>query len=133
MLRVFYTKTLQHVLCNQQGVSLLSSNTWHGFLLVLWFDITHAHKKQRHHTGANRLKRPYKHILTSPVLCSQQLSVLHWMNNLMIWKIYFTHSAKSVQIRSYFWSVFSWIQTEHGDLLRKSPYSVRIQGNTDQK
>ena len=40
---------------------------------------------------------------------------------------------KSVQIRNFFWSVFSCIQTEYEDLLRKSPYSVRIQGNIDQK
>ena len=43
------------------------------------------------------------------------------------------HYVKSVQIRSIFWSVFSCIRTEYGYLLRKSPYSVRIQGNTDQK
>ena len=43
------------------------------------------------------------------------------------------HCMKSVQRRSYFWSVFSCIRTEYGDLLRKSPYSVRIQENTDQK
>ena len=35
--------------------------------------------------------------------------------------------AKSVQIRSYFWSVFSCIRTEYGDLRCKSPYSSRIQ------
>ena len=29
---------------------------------------------------------------------------------------------KSVQVRSFFWSVFSCIRTEYGDLLRKSPY-----------
>ena len=45
----------------------------------------------------------------------------------------FQHCVKSVQIRSFFWSVFSCIRTEYGDLLRKSPYSVRIQENTDQK
>ena len=32
-----------------------------------------------------------------------------------------------------FSSLFSRIQTEYGDLLRKSPYSVRIQENTDRK
>ena len=47
------------------------------------------------------------------------------------------HCVKSVQIRSYFWSVFSFIRTEYGDLLRKSllrksPYSIRIQENADQ-
>ena len=44
-----------------------------------------------------------------------------------------TSTAKSVQIRSYFWSVFSSIRTECGDLPSKSPYSVGIQENTDQK
>ena len=43
------------------------------------------------------------------------------------------HCVKSVQIQSYFWSVFSSIRTEYGDLLRKYPYSVRIQENTDQE
>ena len=30
-----------------------------------------------------------------------------------------SHCVKSVQIRSYFWSVFSYIRTEYGDLLRR--------------
>ena len=33
----------------------------------------------------------------------------------------------------FFWSVFSRIGTEYGDLLRKSPYSFPIRDNTDQK
>ena len=41
--------------------------------------------------------------------------------------------VKSVQIPIIFWSVFSRIRTEYGDLLRKSSYSVRIRENTDQK
>ena len=40
--------------------------------------------------------------------------------------------VKSVQIRSYFWPVFSYFRTEYGDLLLKSPLSVRIQEDTDQ-
>ena len=32
-----------------------------------------------------------------------------------------------------FWSVFSCIRTEYGDLQSKSAYSVRIQENMDQK
>ena len=43
------------------------------------------------------------------------------------------HCVKRVQIRSYFWSVFSCIRIEYGDLRSKSPYSIRIQENTDQK
>ena len=33
----------------------------------------------------------------------------------------------------FFWSVFSFIRTEYGDLRRKSLYSVQIQENTDHK
>ena len=33
----------------------------------------------------------------------------------------------------FFWSVFPCIWNEYGDLRSKSPYSVRIQENTDQK
>ena len=40
---------------------------------------------------------------------------------------------KSVQIRSFFWSVFSRIQTEYGEIRSVSPYSVRMLENTDQK
>ena len=47
-----------------------------------------------------------------------------------MWSI---HCVKSVQIRSFFWSVFFCIRTEYGNLRSKSPYSVRIQENTDQK
>ena len=43
------------------------------------------------------------------------------------------HCMKSVQIRSFFWSVFSCIQIEFEDLLHKSLYCVQIQENTDQK
>ena len=45
------------------------------------------------------------------------------------------HCVKSVQIRSYFWCVFSYIRTEYGDLrgVISGPYSVRIEENTDQK
>ena len=49
------------------------------------------------HTLANRLRHPYKFLLTPPVICSQQLSVLHWTYYLLILKIYFTefHNAFS--------------------------------------
>ena len=45
-----------------------------GFLMVLWFDITCTRwKTQRYaaHSGASRLKDPYKYIFTAPVMCSQ--------------------------------------------------------------
>ena len=37
-----------------------------------------------------------------------------------------SHCVKSFQTRSFFWSVFSPIWTEYGDLRSKSPYSVQI-------
>ena len=43
------------------------------------------------------------------------------------------HSVKSVQIRGFFWSVFSCIRTEFEDIRSKSSYSVQIHENTDQK
>ena len=43
-----------------------------------------------------------------------------------------TCCVKSVQMRSSFWSIFSRIRTEYGEILRISPYSVRMRGNTDQ-
>ena len=47
--------------------------------------------------------------------------------------LFHPHCVKSVQIRSFFWSVFSRIRTEYGEILRISPYSVRVRENTDQK
>ena len=43
------------------------------------------------------------------------------------------HCVKSVQIRSFFWSVFSCVRTEYRDLLLKSLYSFQVHENTDQK
>ena len=37
---------------------------------------------------------------------------------------------KSIKVRSFFWSVFSRIRTEYGEI---PPYSVRMRKNTDQK
>ena len=48
------------------------------------------------------------------------------------WKGPCSHCVKSVQIRSFFWSVLSPIWTEHPDLFHKSPYLVQMRGNTDQ-
>ena len=36
------------------------------------------------------------------------------------------HCVKIVQIRSFFWSVFSRTRTEYGEILRISPYSVQM-------
>ena len=41
--------------------------------------------------------------------------------------------VKSVQMWSFFWSVFSCIWTEYGQLLSKSPYLLQILENAGQK
>ena len=58
---------------------------------------------------------PYKYILTPPVLCSYQMSVLYSMNNLLISKIYVTEFynvfavvKKSLACRSHM--SIDWIQ-----------------------
>ena len=48
-------------------------------------------------------------------------------------KYHNNHCVKRVQIRSFFRSIFPRIRTEYGYLLHKSPYSVRMQENTEQK
>ena len=55
------------------------------------------------------------------VICAKAIIYIH------------IHWVRSVQIRSFFWSVISCIRTKYGGLLCKSPYSVQIQENRDQK
>ena len=43
------------------------------------------------------------------------------------------HCTKSVQIRSFFWSVFSRIWTECGEFWSKPPHSVQMRGNAARK
>ena len=47
-------------------------------------------RRQAHtvHAGTNRMTQIYKYILTPPLTCIQHLSVLHWINNLLIQKFY---------------------------------------------
>ena len=44
-----------------------------------------------------------------------------------------TKSLREKCPNTQFFSVFSWIRTEYGDLFCKSPFSVRLEENTDQK
>ena len=70
------------------------------------------------YSGASRLTHPYKYIFSPTVMCSQQPSLLHWMNNSLISKIYFPqclffskiiHLQKSyLLIRCYKTRFFLW-------------------------
>ena len=44
-----------------------------------------------------------------------------------------TNTAKKVSVFGVFWSVFSRIRTENGEILPISPYSVRMRENADPK
>ena len=43
------------------------------------------------------------------------------------------HCVKCVQIRSFFWSVFSRVRTEYVEIRNMSSYSVRMRENSNQK
>ena len=43
------------------------------------------------------------------------------------------HCVKCIQVWSFFWSAFSHIRTEYGEIRSISPYSVWMRENTDQK
>ena len=56
-----------------------------------------------------------------------------WSNFVLNYTSKTTHCVKSVQIRSFFWSVFSRIRTEYREILSIYPYSVPMRENADQK
>ena len=69
------------------------------------------------------------------------INAVRWVPNCNIGESYLgsyqtsmmKHCVKSVQIRSFFCSVFSCIWTEYGDLRTKYPISVEIEENADLK
>ena len=72
----------------QQGIKLTEFSS-----IMLFFNNTpiwYRTNKDTAHTWTNRLTHPHKYILTWTVMCSHQLSILHWMNKLVISKIHFT-------------------------------------------
>ena len=54
-------------------------------------------------------------------------------NCLRRYNLFSCHCMKSVQIRRFFWSVFSRIWTEYGEIRSISSYSVQMRENTNQK
>ena len=95
-----------------QASSLLRFDTWCGFLLVPWFDITHTHTHTHTaHSGVSRMIDPYKYIFKPTVTCSQQLSLLQWMKNSMTSNIFFPYClffSKIMLIRCYKTRFFLW-------------------------
>ena len=70
----------------QQGVKF--TEVWHMWFFagaLIWY---HTHKDTQH-TRASRPTHPYKYIFAPSVMCLQQPTLLHLMDNLMISKNYF--------------------------------------------
>ena len=53
-------------------------------------------------------------------------------SGVIMYHVQVKHYVKSIQTRSFFWSVFSRIWTEYGEILRNSQYSVQMRENIDQ-
>ena len=54
-------------------------------------------------------------------------------NCLLSCQYFIFHCVKSVQLQSFFWSVFSRIRIKYGNLFRKSLYSVQRREKTARK
>ena len=91
--------TFLYVLCNKAS-RLLRSDTVCFFVITLIRFHTLTNEDTAHTQGQ---RDKYKYMLKHPVMCSQQLSVLLWMNNSLISKMSFrclcfskiTHLQKS--------------------------------------
>ena len=84
-------------------------------------------KKNLINSNLKGIKSSIKAIKTVFVLCFNQflLPILNcvffaFYTSLLI--LMFPHCVKSVQIRSFFWSIFSRIRTEYGEIRNISPY-----------
>ena len=66
---------------------------------LIWYHT----KRQTHivHTATNKLTNTYKYMLTPPVMCTQQVLVLHWMNSLMIQKFSLQRPTMSLLFKNY--------------------------------
>ena len=86
LLCVLYKKAIALCTCRFDTYDIAFAST-----LIISLSITHTHTHTHthtQHTGTNRLT--HKYILTPPVMCSRQLSLLHLINLLLILKGYFT-------------------------------------------
>ena len=59
--------------------------------------------------------------------------IVSWIAVIANWISRWSHCVNSVQMQSFFRSVYSRTRAKYGDLLRKSPCSARARENRDQK
>ena len=81
-------------------------------------------------------KYSFADILWNPIMEEDHAwTKIKWIHNFckINYENVINHCPKHVQIRSFFWSVFSRFWTEYRYLLCKSLYSVQKWENTDQK
>ena len=66
-------------------------------------------------------------------ICHIKVKLFLWTKLLESLLLAKYHCVKSVEIRSFFWSVFSRIWTKYGEIRSISTYSVQMWENKDQK
>ena len=71
------------------------------FVSTLIWDHIQTNMHRRHRDQQNDTHR-YKYIITPPVMCTHQLPVLHWMNNLLRQKFTLQKFTKSLLFKNYF-------------------------------
>ena len=91
-------RTLPCVLSHKASNLLKVLHRSHGFASTLIWYHTDIYKEN---AGTNRLKQKYKYILTLPVIRTQPLPVLHWMNNLLIQNFTLQRSTMSLLLKNY--------------------------------
>ena len=103
------------VLCNKASRLLRSATC--GFLVMLWFNITQTHRHRHTHTHTHsetsRLSHSNKNIFTTPVMYSQQLSLLFlaaiFIINSLISKTYFPQCLFVSKIIHLYKSYICWL------------------------
>ena len=73
---------------------------WFDMVTQIWY---HTHRQSyKWHKRSYRLTHAYKSksVLATPVMCTHQLTVLHWMNNLLIQKFIVQRSKMSLLFKN---------------------------------
>ena len=100
--------------------------------LVLWTVL--AYGLAYHFNSAISIKRSIlEYSKDSPKFPCSPLEYESELTKGPVCKFFNTRCVKSVQIRGFFWSVFSPIRDEYREMLQISPYSVRMRENTGQE
>ena len=116
IIRIYINK--QHIIIREYNIKLLK----HLFV---------TNQSRKNFSVGTKASRDLSHIFASYIYLSRQYFSIKSSMETTLWHIsgvfYRSHCVKSVQIRSYLWSVFSCIRTEYGDLWSRK---IRTRNNS---